>query len=72
MSNDELHDLASTVVINGVPRDFNNNPLSMEEMAALLDFCRQQICNGDLDHGYKMFYSKVFDILKYEFKKGLN
>lgn len=66
MVTEDLHDLASTVAIKGKALDANGIPLTRAEISAVMRFCRDQICDADVNHAYRLFYNHAYDILAKE------
>lgn len=72
VTNDYLDDLASRIVLHGNIRDFTSNPLSPGEITEVMEYCRLQLCDGDLGDDYKAFYAQAFNLLKDELDKIIN
>lgn len=72
VTSEDLHDLASRIVLNGNTRNFTSNPLSPDELHEIICFCSRQLCDGDLSEDYKNFYSQALSILEDELIKIIN
>lgn len=63
MDFEALHDLAGAIATKGAPVDAEGKKLSRSEIQEVMRFCRKNICDADMNHAYKLFYSYAYDIL---------